>query len=90
MVFCLPASRWLACTSAIKAACMQGMTATTCPRLLLTCRCCLNHFLQAWAHIEGREGQALETLARIEAETAAERQHKQVGGAVAVFVSVSG
>lgn len=37
---------------------------------------------QAWEHIAGREGQALETLARIEAETAAERKQKkqQVGG----------
>ncbi|KAI3432776.1 hypothetical protein D9Q98_004315 [Chlorella vulgaris] len=32
---------------------------------------------KAWQHIEGREGQALETLQRIAAETAAERQQKQ-------------
>ena len=32
---------------------------------------------QAWEHVVGREGQALEVLARIAAETAAERQHKQ-------------
>ena len=37
---------------------------------------------QAWQHISGREGQALEVLARIAAETAAERQQKVRGGAI--------
>ena len=37
---------------------------------------------QAWEHIKGREGQALETLKRIAAETAAERQQKEVAEAV--------
>lgn len=32
---------------------------------------------KSWKHIEGREDQALQTLARIAAETAAERQQKQ-------------
>ncbi|KAL4855401.1 3-ketoacyl-CoA synthase 1 [Chlorella vulgaris] len=39
---------------------------------------------KAWQHIEGREGQALETLQRIAAETAAERQQKQVDATVTV------
>ena len=38
--------------------------------------------LQAWQHIKGREGQALEALKRIAAETAAERQQKVGGQAV--------
>ncbi|PSC74991.1 very-long-chain 3-ketoacyl-synthase [Micractinium conductrix] len=36
---------------------------------------------KAWQHISGREGQALEVLARIAAETAAERQQKENGQA---------
>ena len=41
---------------------------------------CLNEcLLQAWEHIKGREGQALEVMHRIAAETAAERKQKQVG-----------
>ena len=34
---------------------------------------------RAWEHVEGREGEAMATLQRIAAETAAERAHK-VGG----------
>lgn len=54
-------------------------TAPTQPPLLPSLHAFL---LQAWEHIKGREGQALETLKRIAAETAAERLQKE--GAVAV------
>ncbi len=40
-------------------------------------RSMLPNCLQAWEHIRGREEQAMETLRRIAAETAAERQLKQ-------------
>lgn len=44
--------------------------------------CPLAYLLQAWEHIKGREGQALETLKRIAAETAAERQQKESAATV--------